>query len=128
MKQVSSSSLRFLDVITSERFANGMRWPGLHEEKPIEVGLKEPSTVHDASDPSRGQAKFLVLSVGLAGLTEAFGGPDDTWTQVQAQRLNDDGTYNKDGEVIVFKADSRYDAIYDVTLVGRMNLAFTPEE
>lgn len=55
-------------------------------------------------DPSRGKAKFVVESAVMCG--GGYGhGPNDYYPDgwgVTARRLNDDGSYNPDGELISF--------------------------
>jgi len=128
-KLVETSSLKFLDVITSDRFVFGRKEFEIYDPKPINVGYASPWPHHESTDETRSNSRYLVLSLKTAGNTEAHGGPDDTWREVIAQRLNDDDTYNHKGEVICFRIEGRFgdeDVITHVTLVGRMQLTMAP--
>jgi len=123
---VETSSLQFLDVIASDRFVFGRKHRAIYEPKPIEVGADYPWQF----DPTRSHARFVVLSVRAEGVSDVYGGPNYTWRQVIAQRLNEDDTYNPDGEVIsiFISGKSRYRVIETVTLVGRMQLVLSRSE
>ena len=129
-KLVESSSLKFLDVITSDRFVFGRQRSSIYEPEPIEVGFESPWQFEASTDPTRSNARFVVLAVRTEGNTEGHGGPYDTWRQVTAKRLNEDDTYNPKGEVISFPISGmRHDqVIQEVTLVGRMQLVISRSE
>jgi len=122
-------NLKFLEVIMSDRFVHGTQHTPLYGSEPVKVGFDKPYGRKDKTDPTRAQAKFLVLSVRLARLTEAFGGSGDVWTEVTCVRLKDDGSFDPGGEVISFPADGYAEnVIREVTLVGTMTLSFQPSE
>jgi hypothetical protein len=123
-KLVNTTSLKFLDVIASDRFVFGCKQFSIYDPQPIKVGFDSPRPHDESTDPTRSLARYVVLSVRTEGNTRAHGGPYDTWRQVTAQRLNEDDTYNPEGEVICFPIGSRgrEDEIREVTLVGRMQL------
>jgi len=122
---VHTMDLRFLDVVQSPAFVNGMRERNFRtdEDKPTLVGFDKPFT-HDgaANDETRADAQFVVIAAGEGGQTEGFGGPDDNWWEVTAQRLHPDGSYNPDGEKITFRSNGYGTSIYAVERVGKMTL------
>lgn len=116
--------LQFLDVITISEpsVANGSKDnsepPGRRLK--VLVGYEEPETGASArNDETRVNAKFVVLQVNEAG--NRYGGPDCSWTEVLARRLNEDGTYDAKGELIVFKS-AKYPSIRYVDKVAEMRL------
>jgi len=124
-KRISSSDIRFLDVITCERFVYGEKpLPRPELDRPIEVGFKPNYREHDACDPSRAQAKFVVVSAGVPEAMEAFSRNPLRHRRVIARRLREDGTYAPNGELIGFTADMTAAAtIKEVTLFGTMTLS-----
>jgi len=128
-ESTQSRDLRFLDVIMSDRFVYATQHKPLHGSEPIWVGFRGPASDEDRSDPTRAQAKFLVLSVALAGETDALGGPGSVWTEVTAIRLNGEGCFDPGGEVISFPANGNArNVIREVMAVGKMTLSFQPSE
>jgi len=127
-KSKATQDLRRFDVITSPQFNFGTRQVSRFDEKPIEVGFDEPVQRDDASDETRGQARFVVINAGYGGETIAYGGPHDTWWEVTAQRLAADGSYDPDGEIIQFKSGGWDRNIDQVIYLGRMTLSFVPAE
>jgi hypothetical protein len=124
---VPSATLKFLDVIQSKRFVHGHRRKTRHGDLPIVVGSDKRFAVDPSSDRTRATAKFLVLSAELAGNLIAYGGPHSVWRQITAMRLNDDGSFNPEGEKITFSAGRRQNSdIEEVTRVGQMSLTFVP--
>jgi hypothetical protein len=127
-KTKATSQLQRFDVITSPKFQFGMRQGSRFDDKPTEVGFDKRFDRDDGSDATRVLARFVVLNAGYGGETIAYGGPHDTWWEVTAQRLADDGSYNPEGEIIQFKSGGWDSNVDDVTYLGRMTLSFVPEE
>lgn len=124
---IETFSLKFLDVITTSnpKIANGSKETNgrFDDEFKILVGHDQPVTGrYEANDESRINAKFVVIQVGTAGEVNGFAGPDDTWTEVVAIRLNDDGTFNPKGQRIVFRSNGWGPSIYAVEKIGVMTL------
>lgn len=114
------------DVIVSKDFAFGYRHFGipnyifvdgqttsliastsLSEDERISIAAKTGSIPeksadvdYGAYDESRGTAEFVVEHAAMEGGDERNSIPD-SW-HIVARRLNKDGSYNKDGEVIDF--------------------------
>ena len=64
----------------------------------------------DANDPSRATAPFVVTSTEMSGGGEGHGPGDaypDGWG-VHAKRLNDDNTWDPDGEEIFFRQSGSF--------------------
>ncbi len=86
----------------------------LEHMQEIEVG---------AYDESRGEALFVVVTACLDGGGEGHG-PGDTYPDgwhIKARRLNDDGTYNSNGEWIDFYQSGCFtNLIREIEIVGKM--------
>ena len=82
-----------------------------------------------AHDPSRAEAKFVIEAANMEGGGTGHGPGDvypDDW-HVKARRLNDDGTYNPNGEVIQFFMGGCFAYMIDlkdVQVVGKMQMRF----
>ena len=143
------------DIITSPKFAYG--YYGREDKQLITVDgttTKHPVTFHvnedervaaaaksgkvpsktrivelGAHDPSRAKAKFVVEVANIQGGGTGHGSGDvypDGW-HVQARRLNDDGTYNPNGEIIRFYMSGCFTCMVkpkDVQVVGKMQMRF----
>ncbi len=124
---IETFSLKFLDVITTSNpnIANGSKETNgrFDDEFKVLVGYDQPVTGRDAAnDESRVNAKYVVIQAGMAGQVHAYGGPDDTWFEVVAIRLNDDGTFNPKGERISIRSGGYGASIYAVEKIGVMTL------
>lgn len=82
-----------------------------------------------AYDPSRAKAKFVIEIANMEGGGTGHGLGDvypDGW-HVYARRLNADGTYNPNGEVIHFYMSGDFNCkvvAEDVQVVGKMHMQF----
>lgn len=114
------------DVLVSKRFINGSH--DMVDRKILHVGADSPNDIMNenipederiamaaktgkvppktrqinlgSSDPSRGTAKYVVISTGWGGASERDGIPD-RW-QVVAKRLDNNGRFDPKGEEIYF--------------------------
>lgn len=142
------------DVITSQKFAYGyyeneerkvatidgkttkrsVPFPLSEDErvaiaaKTGEVPPKKRNVELGAHDPSRASAKFVVESAKMDGGGGGQGGETypDGW-YVQARRLNEDGTYNPNGEAIRFYMTGGFTCFVEpaqVQIVGEMQMRF----
>ena len=100
----------------------GTEWDQKYEKETVE---------HGAYDESRKLAQFVVESAQMElggtghGLGDTF---PDGW-YVQARRLNEDGSYNSNGELIKFyQSGCSTCLIPEVELVGRMKRIFVRAE
>lgn len=125
MKVNNASALTHLDVVLSSAFryvANTLFIETNSGWRDVRVISREECPDRDcAHDASRGQAKFVVIGLPMnngGGCTSHA----QEWPYVMAQRLNDDGTHNPEGEIIAFALGEHYDAIADVEVVGKMRL------
>lgn len=155
MSQTSVRLAQVGDVITSKKFAYGCRDIS-DKSKVISIGLSitvipRPMTKQEiadyvlknhrypsndtidvdyrADDITRSYAKFVVVQAGYAGGGGAQGGEtyDNEW-QVFAQKLLPNGTYDPDGEIIVFFMTGSYEGTVDpkdITFVGHMQRKVT---
>lgn len=146
------------DIIKSEKFAYGY-YDGRFNEKgyifPIKnlitvdgetkeypMKFRKPGTPWDkeaeyetvelsAYDESRSSARFVVERAELDGGGTGHGPHDifpDGW-YIKARRLNDDGTYNPNGELIQFYQSGCFTGLIpEVELVGKMKQIFVEEE
>jgi len=122
-----TSELQVGDVVVSRWFKNGEQNSRFQRDLPIEVGINdEPRGFTNATDATRMTAKFVVLHTMIEGNVIIQQGENDYWTRIYAKRLNDDGSFNADGEVITF-TNSTSATIEEVELVGRMTMLFVPE-
>lgn len=74
-----------------------------------------------AYDPSRATAQFVVFDVQESSNNGIFR------CEVKARRLNPDGSYNPDGEVIVFYTSEHfldYIDLKEIEVVGKMQMFF----
>ncbi|MDO8558991.1 MAG: hypothetical protein Q7R84_01540 [bacterium] len=143
------------DVIMSPRFAYGYR-DGEHNKiiavdgktmkHPVTYYLSEDERVNlarktgvfpprkktidlSACDPSRTTAKFIVETARMQGGGTGHGPNDiypDGW-HIQARRLNKDGSYDPNGEVIHFYMSGCFTNIVepkDIKVVGKMQMMF----
>jgi hypothetical protein len=105
----------------------------LSEEERLDITAKtgkippKESTVEvGAYDPSRGIARFVVEEACFVKGDAIYDSGD--WS-IQARRLNDDGTYNPDGELIAFSILSYDHSSYkinpgDIRIIGKMKRIF----
>lgn len=81
-----------------------------------------------ADDETRATALFIVeQSQRDAASTDARGDSSPRSWRVIVRRLNDDGSYNRNGEVIHFCENKAFDCIRepgDLEVVGKMSLTF----
>ena len=94
------------------------------------IGKIPPRTVTlelGAHDPSRATAKFVVEKANMEGGGTGHGAGDvypDGW-HVEARRLNEDGTYNPKGEVILFYMSGCFTntvEMKDIQIVSKMDV------
>ena len=88
----------------------------LPKEKTVELG---------AYDPSRAKAIFVVEAARMEGGDKEASYPDG-W-RVSARRLNEDESYDPNGEVIHFYMSGQFQGIIkaeDVQIVGKMQKRF----
>lgn len=128
---INTFSLKFLDVIvvSDPKVANGAKETNgrFDDESHILVGYEKPATGRGAkNDETRVNAKFVVVEARTAGMVDGFGGPDDTYFQVVAMRLNDDGSFNPAGERIAMRSNGYGPSIYEVEKIGTMTLTAVP--
>ncbi|MEI7539505.1 MAG: hypothetical protein WCJ36_01910 [Candidatus Saccharibacteria bacterium] len=94
-----------------------------------EIPSKEFPEDFSVDDETRAIAMFVVERAALEGGGTAHG-PWDTYPDsrhVSVRRLNDDGSYNKNGEVIHFCENGAFDCIRepgDLEVLGKMSLTF----
>lgn len=134
-REVDYSTITLFDVISSPRFVHGHK--PYHETYPLRddspqfrgrtqsyVGHTNPPKHHAHSDPSRAEARFVVLELGWDQDTDQFGDPMELHFTVVAKRLHADGTFDEDGEVIVFNMYKgwRGPVVDSVTWIRRMQL------
>jgi len=129
-------NLQVGDVITSRKFArlnctpltsNKLLTVGAPDEIQHYVDGKVVTADLRAHDLSRGMAKFVVVRAWSGGGGYGHGPGDyypDGW-EVRAKRLNDDGTFNEDGEEVGF-SQCRHFTHYleDFKVVGKMKATF----
>jgi len=97
--------------------------PNPPKSEPLDIG---------SYDPTRAQAQFIVMSAQLESETTDSYGPYDGYTTIfsatiTAKRLNKDGTYNTEGEEIIFEvAGKRQVSIRpeNITKIGTMKKVF----
>lgn len=142
------------DVITSQKFVYGyyeneerkaVTIDGKTTERNVPCSISEDERVAIAAktgeippkkrimelgahDPSRASAKFVVESAKMEGGGGGHGGETypDGW-HVRARRLNEDGTYNPNGEAIRFYMTSGFTCLVEpehVQIVGEMQMQF----
>jgi hypothetical protein len=122
MKTITAADdLSILDIVTSPQFefVNNEVFLRRHEWTAVPIIGKE--TGEFRSDPSRASARFVVLSLPVFpgdGCTSY--GPN--FPYVSAQRLNDDGKFNPEGEIILFSLGKQRADLREITVVGRMGL------
>ena len=82
-----------------------------------------------AHDPDRARAKFVIETANMEGGGTGHG-PHDVYPNgwhIKARRLNNDGTYNPNGEVIRFFMTGWFGCMVDpkdVRVVGKMQMRF----
>ena len=148
------------DIIRSEKFAfgyydrqedkRGYLVPALDKitvdgkTKEYNVEFRKPGTPWDkpseyetvnlgAYDKSRGESLFVVEKAQMQGGGTGHGPHDiypDGW-YVEARRLNEDNSYNPDGELIKFYQSGCFNCLIpevEVEIVGKMKQIFIKEE
>lgn len=91
---------------------------------------KMRTTELSAYDPSRSTAKFIVEAAAMEGGGSGGHGPGDDYPDgwhVKARRLNQDGSYDPDGEVIGFYMTGHFNCMInpkEVQVVGKMQMRF----
>jgi len=143
------------DIITSEKFAFGyyegedkglITIDGTTTKRLVTFYVKEEERVTTAAksgkvppktrtenlgayDQGRGKSKFVVESANMQGGGTGHG-PGDTYPDgwhVQARRLDENGTYDPNGEVICFYMSGCFTCMVDpinVKVVGKMQMRF----
>lgn len=93
-----------------------------------EIPLNDAVVDLSADDETRATALFIVeQSQRDAASIDARGGSSPRSWRVAIRRLNDDGSYNRNGEVIHFCENKAFDCITepgDLEVVGKMSLTF----
>lgn len=113
--------VEFLDVVKSDKFVHGFTEAMDNlGNKIVRITDKSFDVEGSATDPSRGEAKFVVVSRCRVG-TRGFSGLPGS-IEVKAIRLRNDGTFDSAGEQIVFTSGKFSGGVYEVSLVGRMAL------
>lgn len=117
------------DVITSEKFSHAYQHAGYNYISIYGVGSQSAMCQKDITmeDPTRGKAKFVVIKARTEGASQDTN-DDYPHYLVLAQRLDDDETYNPEGEIISFPMQS---CVYgtvdekDITIIGKMEKKIT---
>lgn len=140
------------DIIVSAKFAWGYRSgnficvDGATRSRPIRERISEEKRLEitastgsippkwqdideGAYDESRGAAKFVVESAALGGGGMSHNSPIPNGWRVTARRLDSDGAYDPDGELIRFFTDRDFGLgdfipLEDIQTVGQMRPGF----
>lgn len=80
-------------------------------------------------DESRGTAKFVIIATNFGGgstgtMFNQWASYPNVW-QITAKRLNEDGTYNREGETVYFTVSSNLDGVLDYQTVGHLTPTFS---
>jgi hypothetical protein len=119
-QHIAKKDVVFVDGTTKSR---PVQFP--KEDTPRNKPMEYSNVELGAYDESRGSALFVVESANLqGGGVDRFSRVADGW-YVRARRLNDDRSYNPDGEVIEFYQSGEFSGIIpEVEVVGKMKMVF----
>lgn len=128
---MKTSELKVGDVITCSDFVycNGNGAGLLYLDSMVKKcaqGSRGISTSLKYVEQSRERAEFIVVAfLNHSGGMDQGGGYYQGTTEIVAQRLNQDGSYNPDGEKIVFSADAGLsNSTEAVALIRKMKMIF----
>ncbi len=125
-QKVCPSSLKLGDVIRSERFVNAFK---RQQDGKVSAGYNRTESIlgtkYNAIDPTRATADFVVLLSQSAIPDGHHYGPDHPSWNIEAARLNVDGTFS--GEIIAFPYGGYDDnALGEVDLVATAKVSLQP--